>query len=336
MPIVVDADVLLRNVDYALRQGRTGALIDSASGDYTLVTGVVLFATDRVLEEVERNLPKVASRRGVALAEAVGLWNEVFLPRLRIIEFDERLADDPRVEGVRDLHTNDAPTAALAVALAPCVLLTDNRKHFLPLGLPDRPTDEVALDLHQLSQVVTGANGAFLISGLTGTAVIEGSKAVISKLGREGSILVGLVLVGLIYAFWRSDKGGRFREVIRDIARDAGPPLLQAVETGVALSEKVSALAIEPAETASGAFSVVAQRLAVEQTTMTTTEIAALLRYEGYAFPDEGDYAKRVRAWLVGSPCFFEIRRGHWTLGYHAAPMELSGGDERPALAAGS
>ncbi|RDI73199.1 hypothetical protein Gocc_3078 [Gaiella occulta] len=333
MPIVVDADVLLRNVDYALRQGWTGALIDSASSDYTLFTGVVLFATDRVLEEVERNLPKVARRRGVGLAEAVALWNEVFLPRVRIIDFDERLVDDPRVNGVRALHANDAPTAALAVALAPCVLLTDNREHFLPLGLPDRPTDEIALDLHQLSQVVAGSNGAVMITGLTGTAVIEGSKKVISKIGKDGAILVGLVLLGLIYAFWRSDRGGRFRQVMRDMALEVGPPLLQAVETGVALTEKVSALAIEAAEEASPALSAVAQRLAVRQTTMTTSEIVTLLREEGYVFSKDGSYATFVRAWLVKGPCFHEIRRGHWTLGYHASPMDLHGADDRPALA---
>lgn len=336
VPIVIDADVLLRNVDYALRQGWTGALIDSASSDYTLFTGVVLFATDRVLDEVERNLPKIARRRGVGLAEAIALWNEVFLPRVRIIDFDERLVDDPRVDGVRALHANDAPTAALAVALAPCVLLTDNREHFRPLGLADRPTDEIALDLHQLSQAVTGTNGAVMITGLTGTAVIEGSKKVISKIGKDGAILVGLILVGLIYAFWRSDRGGRFRQVIGDMTREVGPPLLQAVGTGVALSEKVSALAIEPAEEASAALSIVAQRLAVGQTTMPTSRIVTLLRENGYVFSKDGNYATLVRAWLVKSPCFCEIRRGHWTLGYHSAPIELPGGDGRPALAAGS
>lgn len=43
-PVVVDADVLLRNVDYALRKGYPPALLGSASGPYSLFTGVGLFA----------------------------------------------------------------------------------------------------------------------------------------------------------------------------------------------------------------------------------------------------------------------------------------------------
>jgi|GEM_PF-3127917 hypothetical protein len=49
LPIVVDADVLIRNVDYVLRCEREGALIASASGEYSLLSGVVLFATPTVI-----------------------------------------------------------------------------------------------------------------------------------------------------------------------------------------------------------------------------------------------------------------------------------------------
>lgn len=135
--------------------GLDGRSDPERESDYSLLSGVVLFATNRVLDEVERNLPKIARRRGIAPPDVVALWNEVFLPRVQIIEFNGEFIDDPRVEGVRARHANNAPTAALAVGLAPCVLLTDNREHFLPLGLPDRPTDEIALDLHQLAGAAT-------------------------------------------------------------------------------------------------------------------------------------------------------------------------------------
>lgn len=47
LPVVVDADVLIRNVDYTLRHGKKGALLAGASSDYTLYSGIVLFATAR-------------------------------------------------------------------------------------------------------------------------------------------------------------------------------------------------------------------------------------------------------------------------------------------------
>lgn len=330
LPVVVDADVLYRNVDYALRRARTGALIASASSEYTLFSGVVLFATARVLEEVERHLPDIAKRRAVPYAEVVRVWNELFLPRIRIVALDETLIDDPRVDGVRALHAADAPTAALALALAPCVLLTDNRDHFLPLGLPDRPTDEIAIDAHALSEFVTGMNGALLLSGLTGAAVIEGSKRVISLLGKEGALLVGLIALGAAILYWRSEPGGRFRQGLSAVARDLGPPLMQAVERGLAVSERVSALAIEPTNAPRSALSYVAQRLATGQTMMSTTEIARALRDAGYGFAEPGTYQTQVRAWLLQTDCFFELRRGNWALGYHA--RELPVGDDENTL----
>jgi len=40
VPVVVDADVLIRNVEYTIRKGWTGALLSRASGGYSLSTGV--------------------------------------------------------------------------------------------------------------------------------------------------------------------------------------------------------------------------------------------------------------------------------------------------------
>jgi hypothetical protein len=323
LPVVVDADVLIRNVDYTVRLGREGALLAGASSDYTLFSGVVLFATERVLEEVERHLPDVARRRGVGYDDAVAVWNDIFLPRLRIVELSDGVISDSRVHAIRALHANDAPTAALAVALAPCVLLTDNRKHFVPLGLPDRPTDEIAIDAHALSQYVTGMNCAVLVTGLTGSAVIEGSKKVISLIGKDGAILVALILSGAAILYWRSEPGGRFRTGVRAAAREIGPPLMDAVERGMAASEKVSAMAIESADDSKSALSHLAQRLATGRTVMSTTEVARELRTAGYSFPQPGTYQTQVRAWLLQNDCFFEIRRGNWTLGYHARELPL-------------
>jgi predicted nucleic acid-binding protein len=324
LPIVVDADVLLRNVDYCVRKGWTPRLLESASPDYTLFTGIVLFATARVLEEVERHLGDIAVRRDILYEQVVEVWNQVFLPRVRFVELRENAMSDPRVDAVRALHANDTPTAALAVALAPCIVLTDNRKHFLPLGLPDRPTDEIAVEAHALSKYLAGANAGMFLPTLTGAAVIEGSKKVVSTLGREGALLIGLIALGGAILYWRSESGGRFRESVKAIAREVGPPLMQAVEEGRVLSERVSALAIEPTADRGSALTFVAQTLATGQTVIPTVEIARRLRDRGYRFSEPGGYRTLVRAWLLEEGCFFETRRGHWSLGYHARELPLS------------
>jgi predicted nucleic acid-binding protein len=274
IPVVVDACVLLRNIGYTLRKGWNGALVESASTSYTLSSGVVLFATKQVLEEVEEHLPRITRDAQASVDAAFQVWNEVFLPRLRVVDLEEGLVSDPRVEAVRTLDLDDAPTAALAVALAPCILLTDNRKHFMPLGLPDQPVDEIAVDIHKISELMTGTNSAVLLTELTGLGIIESSKEIVSALGKEGAALVGTTPHGAAYLYWRSEPGSRFRKGVASIARDVGPPLLEAVAERISLSEKVAALAIQPANDRQSAFRDVAQRLATGQTTMTTAAIA--------------------------------------------------------------
>lgn len=317
LPLIVDADVLLRNVEYCVRMGWTPRLLESASTNYTLVTGVLLFATLRVQEEVERHLPDVAKRRGVTNESVLKVWNNIFLPRIRIVDVDARLEPDPRVDRVRELDESDTPTAALAVMLAPCVLLTDNRKHFAPLGLPDERTDDIAVDAHALSRYLLGANAAMLVPAMGGAAVMEGSKKLIDALGKDGALLVGLIAVGLVFLYWRSESGGRVRESVKAMAHELGPQLVEALEQGRVLSDKISALAIEPKVGPTTALAFMARELATSQTVMPTAEVARRLRGAGYRFTQHGDFRTHVRAWLVDHDCFFEARRGQWTLGYH-------------------
>lgn len=79
-PVVVDADVLVRNVDYAVRKGYAGALTGQASRDYSLMTGVVLFAAAKAGGEAIRHLPDITQRRGVELKTVHAVWNEYIVP----------------------------------------------------------------------------------------------------------------------------------------------------------------------------------------------------------------------------------------------------------------
>ena len=321
LPIVVDADVLHRNVDYCVRKGWTPSLLDGASMNYSLMTGVVLFATARVQAEVEAQLGEIAARRDVPHGDVVRVWNEVFLPRVRFVEISEHDLEDARIEQVRALHEADAPTAALAVTLAPCVVLTDNRKHLAPLGIRDAHTDRIALDAHELSHYYAGANAMALVPTITGTMAIEGSKKIISTIGREGAVLIALILIGAAVVLWRSEPGGRLRESARKLAREVGPPLAEAATRALVLTDQMSALAIEPPPPPDSALRLIAKILATRQTCLTTAEVSRRLREHGYRFADAASHATQTRRWLLQEGCFVERQSGHWTLGYHADPL---------------
>jgi hypothetical protein len=88
-PVVVDADVLIRNVEYTIRKGWAGALLGRASGGYSLATGVVLFAAAPAGGEAIRHLPEVAERQGVDLQTVRATWNSLIVPNVRFVESAE-------------------------------------------------------------------------------------------------------------------------------------------------------------------------------------------------------------------------------------------------------
>lgn len=321
LPLVVDADVLIRNVQYAVQRGYDPALVGRASSGYTMFTGVVIFATTRVGAETIRHLPEVAVRSGRSHDVVVRTWNEVFVPHIRFVDVDDRMIEDERVEGVRELHAADAATAALAVLLAPAVLLTDNRRHFRPLGLPDKKTDELAVDAYVIGDFLTGANAALLLPSLAGLALFEGSRKLLAAVGDEGALLIALLVLGGGVLYWQSEAGRRHRGAIIDLLRTVGPPIAAALDRGIAAAERIGAVAVEPPREQS-ALASVARYLAVSRPVMKTTEIGARLRAEGFSFSNSGNFNAQVRAWLVRNNCFHELRRGNWSLGYYSAPLE--------------
>src|SRR3954467_7187439 len=159
IPVVVDADVLRRCVDYALRKGYLPALLGQASSDYSLMTGITVFATVQVADEAVRLLPDIARSREVSLQVVEETWDRFIVPRVRFVPTRDDMVSDRRVAEVRQLDASDAPTAALTSLLAPAVLATDNRKHFRPMGLVEAKTDEIARDVFALGEFGGEAQG---------------------------------------------------------------------------------------------------------------------------------------------------------------------------------
>lgn len=186
-PVVVDADVLIRNAEYAVRHGRLGALPRYASTGFATASGALIFASAETGDEVLRHLGDVADRRQVDLSVVHKVWNERFAPSIRFVSVPEGLIDDPRVDGTDE---KDRHTARLACLLAPAVLATDNRKHYKPFGLAETKTDAVAKDLATVGDFVLGAKGVAVVPVVTGSLVIDGSKKVIERLGRGDALLI--------------------------------------------------------------------------------------------------------------------------------------------------
>ena len=242
-------------------------------------------------------------------------WETVFLPRIAFVDLGGEDIDDPRIAEVRQLHDSDRPTATLAIALAPSLLLTDNRKHFRPLELPDPSAKQVALDVFTLNQYFAGVDLAAFLSEVSGLLVVEGSKRVVSKLGRRDAAILGLLLIGGLALWWISESGVRFRTKTQVVVA----PLADTVRKGLALQETVMALAIEPATSPVPMRSLVMRELAVGPAEgISTVQIAQLIRDHGYRLSGEGGLRTRVRAWLKNQACFSEIRRGWWTVGHRA------------------
>jgi hypothetical protein len=316
VPVVVDADVLIRNVEYTVRKGWAGALLGRASGGYSLSTGVVLFAAAPAGGEVIRHLPEVAERQGVDLQTVRATWNSLIVPSVRFVKLRNDAVSDPRIEGV---HPKDVPTAVLASLLAPAVLATDNRKHFRPFGLADEiKTDTVAIDLYAVGQYGTGVNSATLVPRLSGAMAVEGAMKVSAKLGNDVTALIGLVILGGLVLFFLSERGSSFRAKVGKAAQEHGPQLMEWMAEGIAASQRVGEFAIERVREPD-ALAVLARHLAVGQTMMSTAEVARELRQWGYSFRGEVRHEMATRAWLVRESCFHEFQHGHWSFGYHAA-----------------
>jgi hypothetical protein len=316
-PAVVDADVLIRNVDYAIRKSYPGALFGFPSPRYSLFSGVALFASTTVHGEAIRHFPDVAARRGVPEEVVWKTWNQLVLPAVRFVSLGKGAIEDPRIEGV---DPADRPTAELASLLAPAVLLTDNRKHFRSFGLARTKTDTVAIDLFQVGQFTVGAKGVAFIPTVGGAALIEGVKKLAAKFGIELTIVIGLLgIVGTGYFLVRP-RGREMRGRLADAGRRAMPLIAEQAVAAMQASERVEGFAIERMASPD-AVSLLARHLAVRQSSMSTDDVSKLLKELGFGFSGGHAHQTETRAWLERELCFSEVERGRWALGFYAKEL---------------
>ncbi|MFP5389133.1 MAG: hypothetical protein ACLGG5_07520, partial [Thermoleophilia bacterium] len=204
----------------------------------------------------------------------------------------------------------------LAALLAPCVIATDNRRHFRPFELGKIKTDHVALDLRQIGGVTLGTKGALipprLLLGI-GSEAVKGLEARIGRGSTIAALLLVTVFTGLLFS---SERARPLRAQLVDACRKAAPLIAEQMLLAGEAGERVESFAIAPGPDSSSPLAMLARCLATRQSVLTTKEVASSLLKAGFFF--DGDRRQTAtRAWLVSSSCFEEISRGRWALGRH-------------------
>lgn len=112
-PLVVDSDVLIRNIVREVRPGKppTKLLV------HARLETMRMFIADHQVAEVRRHLTRVAEAAGVDPIAASRMFEQTYLPLLHQVSVANLLADHPLVNAVRSGDTTDVGTAQLAVLL---------------------------------------------------------------------------------------------------------------------------------------------------------------------------------------------------------------------------
>jgi hypothetical protein len=123
VPVVADANVLIRDVCANLRRPNVTALLGQAE------LGLIrVLVSARVASEVPSRMPRVAKEDTTLALE---LWRQRYLPLIRVVELDEAEPESAAIAEmlarVADDDPDDVPTAHLALLCAPCLVVTADR-----------------------------------------------------------------------------------------------------------------------------------------------------------------------------------------------------------------
>lgn len=208
LPVVADANVLMDELLQRSRREQPTHLGDAlANGDARL------FVVPPVIDEAARHLPDRARRRGDDLGDVNHLWDAEYRPYTRLVEIETH--PDPRVGAVAARDSADEPTAALAVLVAPCILLTHDQ-HFSALGVIGSQWLETVTAARQLHLLDDASTAALFVTRLGWHALGAATQVITrSRFAPLAGLAAGAVLG------WALD-ATEFRARIRRAAVSAG------------------------------------------------------------------------------------------------------------------
>lgn len=234
-PVICDTHVLTSDLLRRLRSERT------ALGLLAQFGAVELFAAAHVVEEFERVLPQLASRAGIELEQARSVWYAEYLPFLRVVDLPARRSR--RARSVAERDPDDAPTAELALLLAPCHVLS--RDHSLvDTGFAHEDWLRVVLAHREVVAVETTAWITSVVGGIVGSLLgaLFGWLRRLRPSPEALLILAGLVLLGSLGEAEKSDREGEEtdrglgpRERVAQMGRKSKEALDEAAVAGAEL-----------------------------------------------------------------------------------------------------
>jgi hypothetical protein len=314
-PVIVDTSALVSDVYWELL-GHSSQVLAAAE-----LGCVRLFAPTTVYYEVYENLPKLAAgKREGRAAEAQELWEKRYLPLIRwCAGFPFVYDDEPVVGSIPD--EDDRPLAALARAIAPCRVWSDNYKHLAVVGVTSAAAPTAWRKQAGASARAAGVASMGVMGSATMVGVGAGIKELVTALARRprvGLPVAGLVLVGGALAGYRL--GGQRAAAMRRRIGSAASTVGEGVGVIVDAYKQSEAL-LGTSELVSGIEDDLRRRvghlLAVSPRPLLMREIAEALAASGgstLATKAIGGVLRRARMFRRGSD-------SRWQLGYFAAPL---------------
>lgn len=305
--LVLDSGVIYNDIVYRLRHPeRRGVLVGSAQRGTSR-----LLAADHVFDEIYDRLDG-HERRGVTPEAVIASFERDYLPLVRFVELPA-WPPPPRVVAVGARDPDDAPTAMLALLIAPSLVFSLDA-HLVETGF-GRREDWLRLAWHA-DEVLT-YDGTLVLGGWAldraGRWVGDHARRFTRDAQRD-ELLAGVALGMLILAALPA-AADAIDQTARRVLASAGRAAAEtaAVAAGLAAERgrrtfALQAAAVEP-DLPSTLAARAARQLALSDAAQDTTQLAAALRTE-----------PQVLAAVLGEHRAFIPTTGGWQLGRRRLP----------------
>ncbi len=184
---VLDTNVLLNDLQFAVRRDRTTALTVAAK-----LGGVRFFASTTVLREMYEKLKWFPDQLGFDPEEALRRWERDYVPWITFLDPAELPLLSPNVEALALRDRDDVPTGQIIEMLQPHAVLSADAKHLGSFNVIGAEWSMVTVAYRDRSREKLG--GAYLVLGGS-TAIWIGSgtlQALTSLLSRlDWRVLAG-------------------------------------------------------------------------------------------------------------------------------------------------
>lgn len=309
---VGDSGPLMKDVCRSMRGRQVTSLLAALHYD-----AARLFIARHVLEEVEQHLPRFAAKATGDAAAALDCWRRVYLPYIRVVDVPQWWgAEHLGARRVSASDPDDHPTAQLAVALAPCGVIAEDRD-LIDHGFGDQEWLQVTHASANQAYIELWASAVYPPS----RAVLElaqGAARLFGRLPQWAQLLLASVLVA--FTVWWQHDGRAVRQMDRvrggaaELARLVGPPLTQIAQDrdrAVKSWDRHEFTASEPRLVGEQ----IARLLAVASGPLLAVDLARQVRAGGTTLKERTAVVRRV---LAATPAFIQVSRGRWELGMPA------------------